>query len=51
LVAESSELNNELDGQVVDELALVLTVTALVMLGERAQVRRLSARGFDAYGF
>ena len=47
LIAESLELNHHLAATVVDELALVLTIVASAMLGERNQVMRLSARAFD----
>ena len=47
LIAESLELSNQLGVVVIDELALVLTITASAMLGERDQVLELSARGFD----
>ena len=43
LIAESLEFGTIVD----DELALVFTIIACAMLGERDQVRRLSARAFD----
>ena len=45
LIVESLELNNRLGG--VDEFALVLTMGASAMLGERDQVLRLAARALD----
>jgi predicted ATPase/class 3 adenylate cyclase len=47
LIAESLELNNPLGVIVIDELALVLTIVASAMLGERGYVLRLCARGFN----
>jgi predicted ATPase len=47
LIAESLERNDRLGGIAVDEFALVLTIGASAMLGERDQVLRLAARALD----
>ncbi|MEO5838483.1 MAG: BTAD domain-containing putative transcriptional regulator [Acidimicrobiales bacterium] len=47
LIAKSLELNETLGGIVVDELALVFTIVASGILGERDQALRLSARALD----
>jgi predicted ATPase len=47
LIAESLELNDSLGTVVVDELALILTIMAIAMLGDHDQLLIVSARALD----